>query len=194
MGAERHPHDHKKSIEDLYRPDHETANAPQQAQHHRNNADQPKFPDESLKSPFNPTGRPWSIHVARPIASTDPATELAGLDRQDMSLDSIMGLLLERALIIKIDKNGDFSMENTGQLSNCRETLPSAKKQIALLAVQLCVHGQSRGGLRPSKSEIDSHVQALQALRTCCRHRYAMLIFSLLGLKPRIPTSGSQSR
>ena len=49
--------DHKESVEDLNRSNYEAANASEQAQHHRNDADQPKFPDQAFKPTFNPSRR-----------------------------------------------------------------------------------------------------------------------------------------
>ena len=54
LDREGQAHDHKESVEDLNRSNDEAANASEQAQHHRNDADQPKFPDQAFKPTFNP--------------------------------------------------------------------------------------------------------------------------------------------
>ena len=46
LGREGQAHDHKESVEDLNRTNDEAANASEQAQHHRNDADQSEFPDQ----------------------------------------------------------------------------------------------------------------------------------------------------
>ena len=50
-------HDHKESVEDFNRSNDEAANASEQAQYHRNDADQPEFPDQAFKPTFNPSRR-----------------------------------------------------------------------------------------------------------------------------------------
>ena len=47
LGREGKAHDHKESVEDLNRTNDEAANASERAQHHRNDADQPEFPDQA---------------------------------------------------------------------------------------------------------------------------------------------------
>ena len=54
LGREGQAHDHKEGVEDLNRSNDEAANASEQAQYHRNDADQPEFPDQAFKPTFNP--------------------------------------------------------------------------------------------------------------------------------------------
>ena len=61
LGREGQAHDHKESVEDLNRTNDEAANASEQAQHHRHDADQPEFPDQAFKPTFNPSRRHGQI-------------------------------------------------------------------------------------------------------------------------------------
>ena len=64
LGREGKAHDHKESVEDLNRTNYEAANASKQAKHHRNDVDQPEFPDQALNR--------RSIHRAAMVQSDHP--------------------------------------------------------------------------------------------------------------------------
>ena len=64
LGREGKAHDHKESVEDLNRTNDEAANASEQDQHHRNDADQSEFPDQRLNR--------RSIHRAAMVQSDHP--------------------------------------------------------------------------------------------------------------------------
>ena len=60
LGREGQVHDHQKALKTSATND-EAANASELAQHHRNDADQPKFPDQACKPTFNPSRRDGPI-------------------------------------------------------------------------------------------------------------------------------------
>ncbi len=136
LGREGQAHEQKESVEDLNRSNYEAANAAEQAQHHRNDADQPKFSDQAFKPTFNPSRRhgPIRSSVRRLI------NRISGLGC-DTFQDPIK-VLSATSANSQDSKNGGFYLQRS---RDCRSALPSAKT-IVLIAFPL-VHGQSRGGL-----------------------------------------------
>ena len=133
LGCEGKPHDHKESVEDLNRSNYEAANASEQAQHHRNDADQPEFPDQAFKPTFNPSRRHGPIRSS--VRSL--INRISGLG-YDTFQDPIKVLSATSANSQDL-KNSGFYLPR----SKCRGALPSSKT-IVLMALAV-VHGQSRG-------------------------------------------------
>ena len=84
--------------------DHEAADAPQQAQHYWNNADQLEFSDQSLKPSFNPSR--GHGHPPQQLVLKVSARSLVLLETQN---EALYKSRLRRALIIKIAKTALFA-------------------------------------------------------------------------------------
>ena len=136
LGREGKVHDHKESVEDLNRTNYEAANASEQAQHHRNDADQPEFPDQAFKPTFNPSRRHGPIRSS--VRSLINRISGLGCD----TFQDLMKVLSAMCANSQDSKNGGFYLSRN---RDCRSALPYAKT-IVLMALPV-VHGQSRGGL-----------------------------------------------
>ena len=136
LGREGKAHDHKESVEDLNRTNDEAANASEQAQHHRNDADQPEFPDQAFKPTFNPSRRRGPIRSS--VRSLINRISCLGCD----TFQDPTKVLSATSANSQDSKNGGFYLPRS---RDCHSALPSAKT-IALMALPV-VHGQSRGGL-----------------------------------------------
>ena len=104
-------HDHKESVEDLNRTNYEAANASEQAQHHRNDADQPEFPDQAFKPTFNPSRRHGPIRSS--VRSL--INRISGLGC-DTFQDSIK-VLSATSANSQDSKNGGFYLPRSRRLS-----------------------------------------------------------------------------
>ena len=126
----------KESVEDLNSTNDEAANASEQAQHHRNDADQPEFPDQAFKPTFNPSRRHGQIRSS--VRSLINRISGLGCD----TFQDPIKVLSATSANSQDPKNGGFYLLRS---RDCRSDLPSAKT-IVLMAFPV-VHGQSSGGL-----------------------------------------------
>ena len=136
LGREGKAHDHKESVEDLNRTNDEAANASEKAQYHRNDDDQPEFPDQAFNPTFNPSRRHGPIRSS--VRSLINRISGLGCD----TLRDPIGVLSATSTNSQDSKNGGFYLPRS---RDCRGALPSSKT-IVLMALAV-VHGQSRGGL-----------------------------------------------